>query len=90
MIFPTQSFLYDFILAFSSANAYMLMYRQIKMNKCSFLAEDELPDHVKELVAKLHRDEIREQELKDLQKSVCRVRIRYTSCCSLPENILSS
>ena len=62
-----------YTLFFSSANAYMLMYRQVKENEVTFMLENDLPDHVKNLVVKLHEEEKREQELKDWQRSVCKV-----------------
>ena len=64
---------------FSSANAYMLMYRQIRSDNCVFMNEDELPDHVKKLVTKLHDDELKERELKDFKKSICRVSLMITT-----------
>lgn len=51
----------------------MLMYRQVKENEVTFMLENDLPDHVKNLVVKLHEEEKREQELKDWQRSVCKV-----------------
>jgi hypothetical protein len=41
--------------------------------------EDELPDHVKKLVTKLHDDELKERELKDFKKSICRVSLMITT-----------
>ena len=49
----------------------MLMYRQVKENEVTFMLENDL--HVKNLVVKLHEEEKREQELKDWQRSVCKV-----------------
>ena len=51
----------------------MLMYRQIRTDNCVFMNENELPQHVRKLVARLEDDELREKELKDFKKSICRV-----------------
>lgn len=59
----------------SSANAYMLMYRQIRTDNCVFMNENELPQHVRKLVARLQDDEFREKEMRDLKKSICRIKL---------------
>ena len=56
------------------------MYRQIRTDNCSFMKESELPEHVQKLVAKLQEDELKERELKDFKKSICRVSSATDTC----------
>ena len=51
----------------------MLMYRQIRSDNCVFMKEEELPQHVRKLVTKLEDDELKERELRDFKKSICKV-----------------
>ncbi|XP_028397293.1 ubiquitin carboxyl-terminal hydrolase 47-like [Dendronephthya gigantea] len=59
----------------SSANAYMLMYRQIHTDNCVFTSEDDLPQHVKVLVKRLQEDEFKEKEERNYKKSICKIKI---------------
>lgn len=53
----------------------MLMYRQIRTDNAVFMNKNELPDHVQKLVARQHDDEMKEKEMKDFRKSICKVRL---------------
>ncbi|XP_046844317.1 ubiquitin carboxyl-terminal hydrolase 47-like isoform X2 [Xenia sp. Carnegie-2017] len=59
----------------SSANAYMLIYRQIRPDNRIFLQENELPQHVKKLVASLGKEELREKELKEFKHNMCKIKL---------------
>ena len=64
----------------SSANAYMLMYRQIRTE---FTSEDDLPQHVKKLVKRLQKDEFKEKEERNYKRSICKVRTMTIAIISL-------
>ena len=65
------------IVSYSSANAYMLMYRQIRTDKAVFMNKNELPKHVQKLVARMQDDELKEKKMKDFKKSICKVSLSF-------------
>ncbi|KAL4232665.1 Ubiquitin carboxyl-terminal hydrolase 47 [Mactra antiquata] len=60
----------------SSANAYMLMYRQVdKDRNVDFLASEDFPVHVKEELRKLYDKEEADRKQKEMDKSTCKIKM---------------
>lgn len=60
----------------SSANAYMLMYRQVdKQRNTDFLASEDFPEHVKEELRKLNDKEEADRKQKEMDKSTCKIKM---------------
>ncbi|XP_064085460.1 ubiquitin carboxyl-terminal hydrolase 47-like isoform X6 [Macrobrachium nipponense] len=65
----------------SSANAYMLMYRQITKEKnVHAFTKDELPQHIKDLVQRMTEEEAAEREQREIERCMCRIKL----FCQLP------
>ncbi|XP_066962861.1 ubiquitin carboxyl-terminal hydrolase 47 isoform X2 [Macrobrachium rosenbergii] len=65
----------------SSANAYMLMYRQISKEKnVHAFTKDELPQHIKDLVQRMTEEEAAEREQREIERCMCRIKL----FCQLP------
>ncbi|XP_068203218.1 ubiquitin carboxyl-terminal hydrolase 47-like isoform X2 [Palaemon carinicauda] len=65
----------------SSANAYMLMYRQITKEKnVHAYTKDELPQHIKDLVQRMTEEEAAEREQREIERCMCRIKL----FCQLP------
>ncbi|CAL4084063.1 unnamed protein product [Meganyctiphanes norvegica] len=60
----------------SSANAYMLMYRQVdKERNVSSLVKDELPKHIKSLVDRMNNEEAAEREAREMERCMCHIKL---------------
>lgn len=65
----------------SSANAYMLMYRQISKERNVYsYTKDELPQHIKDLVQKMTEEEAAEREQREIERCMCRIKL----FCQIP------
>ena len=61
----------------SSTNAYMLMYRQVNPERnCKFLEQCDMPLHIVELMQKLKNQEEDERRRKEMERSMCKVRMQ--------------
>ncbi|KAG7164653.1 Ubiquitin carboxyl-terminal hydrolase 47-like [Homarus americanus] len=60
----------------SSANAYMLMYRQItKDRNVDAFTREHLPQHIKDLVQRMTEEEAAEREQRELERCTCRIKL---------------
>ncbi|RXG60069.1 Ubiquitin carboxyl-terminal hydrolase 47 [Armadillidium vulgare] len=60
----------------SSANAYMLMYRQAdKERNVDIFSEEEFPSHIKELVQKMMTEEAAEREAREIERLMCKIKL---------------
>lgn len=60
----------------SSTNAYMLMYRQVNPERnCKFLEQCDMPLHIVELMQKLKNQEEDERRRKEMERSMCKIKI---------------
>ncbi|XP_071518202.1 ubiquitin carboxyl-terminal hydrolase 47 isoform X4 [Panulirus ornatus] len=65
----------------SSANAYMLMYRQIAKDKNVYaFTREHLPQHIKDLVQRMTEEEAAEREQREMERCTCRIKL----FCQLP------
>ncbi|XP_076039758.1 ubiquitin carboxyl-terminal hydrolase 47-like isoform X2 [Oratosquilla oratoria] len=60
----------------SSANAYMLMYRQIDKEKnVDSFTKEHFPKHITELVQRMADEEAAEREAREMERSMCRIKL---------------
>ncbi|KAK8388169.1 hypothetical protein O3P69_020208 [Scylla paramamosain] len=59
-----------------SANAYMLMYRQVDRERNVYsLTTEEFPQHIKDLIKRMSEEEAAEREQRELERSTCRIKL---------------
>ena len=68
----------EFVLNYSSTNAYMLMYRQVAPERNTKFTElCDVPKHIAELIYQLkHREEM-ERRRKEMDRSMCKVYFHF-------------
>lgn len=60
----------------SSANAYMLMYRQInKERNVDAYSKEALPQHIKDLVQRMSEEEAAEREQREIERCMCCIKL---------------
>ncbi|XP_045110990.1 ubiquitin carboxyl-terminal hydrolase 47-like isoform X4 [Portunus trituberculatus] len=59
-----------------SANAYMLMYRQVDRERNVYsLTTEEFPQHITDLIKRMSEEEAAEREQRELERSTCRIKL---------------